>query len=123
VDGREVQTVALGRSLRLADLTSRGALQFGVDASLGANERYEKSHAFAEQALQAGYAGIRYLLRHDPAQKLYGVSLFGPAGAPDSADPLWPCNSASIPDDFRADAACLFGYRVLPHSMNHRGDK
>ncbi len=114
ITGRALMSVALGRDLRLADLTSRRALGYGVTASLGANEDYRASQQFAAQALGAGFEGIRYLVRHDPAQKLYGIALFGPAGSPDPGDRSWPHPSEPIPADLIARAEGEFGYRVLP---------
>lgn len=111
---RSLLAVALKRDLRLADITSRRALSFGITASLGADERYENSQAFAVQALQDGFDGVYYLLRHDPAQKLHGLALFAQAGAPDPEDPRWPAGSWAIPDALISDAQHLFGYRVLP---------
>jgi RES domain-containing protein len=115
VAARALSAVRLGRRLRLADLTSRRALGFGVTASLGADERYGPSQAFAVRALEAGFDGVRYLARHDPAQRLYGVALFGPAGAPAADDALWRAGSEQpIPATLVAQAAKAFGYRVLP---------
>lgn len=111
---RSLLAVALRRDLRLADITSRRALTFEITASLGTNEQYADSQAFAAQALQAGFDGVRYLVRHDPAQRLYGLALFSQAGAPDPADPCWPDDSGTIPDALVKDAERLFGYRVLP---------
>lgn len=112
---RALLSVELGREVRLADLTSRRALRFGVTASLGANERYDDSQVFAVDAARAGFDGIRYLVRHDPAQQLYGVALFALAGAPDSADPDWlHGDGAAIPDELVAEAGESFGYRILP---------
>ena len=54
VTGRALHTVALGRSLRLADITSRRALAFGVTASLGADESYAAGQRFAAAAIDAG---------------------------------------------------------------------
>jgi hypothetical protein len=108
VDNRRLCSVALGRDLRLADLTSRRALAFGVTASLGAGEDYGASQAFAVEAVQSGFDGIRYLVRHDPAQRLYGVALFGEEGE-------WPeGDDREIPDELIAEARAAFGYRVLP---------
>jgi hypothetical protein len=112
---RWLMSVRVGRDLRLADLTSRRALKFGVTASLGANERYDASQAFAADAVGAGFAGIRYLVRHDPAQKLYGLALFGEAGELAENDRA----EASIldhpiPDELIAEARRRFGYRVVP---------
>jgi RES domain-containing protein len=115
VDGRSLFNVELERDLRLADLTSRRALGFGVTASLGADENYEGSQEFAVEAVQAGFDGLRYLLRHDPAQKLYGLALFATAGAPESTDVLWPSGrQGAIPDELLDAARRVFGYRVLP---------
>jgi hypothetical protein len=87
--GRALLTVTLGRDLKLADLTSRRALQFGVTASIGADRDYSASQALAVSAVQSGFAGLRYLVRHDPAQNLYGLALFAPAGAAGD-DQSWP---------------------------------
>jgi RES domain len=115
VTDRWLMSARLGCDLRLADLTSRRALQFGVTASLGANEQYDASQAFAADAVGAGFAGIRYLVRHDPAQKLYGIALFGEAGEQPANDRA----EASvldhpIPDELIAEALRRFGYRVVP---------
>ena len=80
--GRALFSVALGRDLRLADLTSRRALEHGLTATVSASDDYGPSQRFAASALESGFAGVRYLVRHDPAQKLYGVALFAPAGVP-----------------------------------------
>lgn len=111
---RSLLAVALKRDLRLADITARRALSFGVTASLGADEQHEESQTFAAQALADGFDGVRYFVRHDPAQKLYGVALFAQAGTPDPADPRWPPDSKAIPDSLVRDAERVFGYRVLP---------
>ena len=115
VNQRSLYKLRLGRDLKLADITSRRALQFGVTASLGANEDYTASHTFAAEALASGFDGIRYLVRHDPAQKLYGYALFGQPGS--GAATFAPSAAAiddSIPDILVDEARRLFGYRVLP---------
>jgi hypothetical protein len=115
VGSRGLMATTLGRSLRLADLTSRRALSFGVTASLGADEHYERSQAFAREAAGAGFDGIRYLVRHDPSQRLYGVALFGSVGAPPSGGGHWPVDDdGPIPEELVAAAGSAFGYRVLP---------
>ena len=115
VTDRWLMSVRVGRDLRLADLTSRRALGFGVTASLGAIEQYDASQAFAADALGAGFAGIRYLVRHDPAQKLYGIALFGEAGElPDNDRAEASILDHPIPDELIAEARRRFGYRVVP---------
>jgi len=110
---RSLLTVKLKRDLRLADVTSRRALIYDITSSIGAGEDFTRSQAFAAEASASGYDGVRYLVRHDPAQKLYGLALFGPAGTPDPADPRWPQDSQAIPDSLIEDAERLFRYRVL----------
>jgi RES domain len=115
VTDRWLMSARVGRDLRLADLTSRRALQFGVTASLGANEQYDASQALAAEALGAGFAGIRYLVRHDPAQKLYGIALFGEVGEqPDNDRAEASILDHPIPDELVAQARRRFGYRVVP---------
>jgi hypothetical protein len=112
--GRALLSVCLGRDLKLADLTSRRALRFGVTASLGTNEDYSDSQAFAADAIAAGFDGVRYLVRHDPAQALHGIALFAEAGA--ATDPgLWPSgDDGEIPNALVTEAERVFHYRVLP---------
>lgn len=113
IDARRLASVRLGRDLRLADLTSRRALQFGVTASLGTDRMYGESQAFAALAAQSGFVGIRYFLRHDPAQRLYGVALFGEPGEPTKHDRLWPAPaSRDIPDELVQAARRTFGYQI-----------
>lgn len=108
---RSLFSVAIGRDLRLANLASRRALEFGVTATLGAGEDYTQSQAFAAQAVDAGFDGIRHLVRHDPSQHLYGIALFGAPGA----DPDWPGgDDGPIEVELAAEARAAFGYRVVP---------
>lgn len=115
LDIRRLHSVALGRDLRLADLTSRRALAFGIPAAHGAGVDYGPGQALASDAAESGWAGIRYLVRHDPRQRLYGVALFGPGSAPAPSDPAWPMG-ADVPldENLIAEAIHRFGYRVLP---------
>jgi len=111
---RSLWTGTAGRDLRLADLLSRRALRYGVTASVGANEHYDASHAFAADAARAGFDGIRHLLRHDPAQRLVGIAVFAKAGAPDPGS-AWPAgNDRPIERALIGEAESSFGYRVLP---------
>lgn len=112
---RSLFSVRLRRSIPLADLTSRRALRFGVTATLEAGQEYGDSQAFAMQALEAGFGGIRCLVRHGPAQKLYGLALFGEPATAAPDDATWPSHGdAPIPEDLIADARRRFGYRILP---------
>jgi hypothetical protein len=66
-------------------------------------------------AIGAGFDGVRYRARHDPALRLTSVALFAPAGAPAPTDHTWPPGvSVPVPDELIEDAARTFGYGVLP---------
>ena len=112
VGDRALFTVTLGTDLRLADLTSRRGIQFGVTASIGADEDYTGSQEFGARAVEA-CAGIRYFVRHDPAQKLYGIALF--AEPADSAGPAEAIGAdAPIPPEMVDEVQARFGYRIVP---------
>ena len=114
-------SVALGRNLRLADLTSRRALQFGVTATIGAGEDHRPSQALAADMVKLGFAGLRYRVRHDPALRLYGVALFGPPGAPSRDDPDWPAgDNRRIPDDLMAEANGQVRLPAAAHALTRR---
>ena len=114
IHGRSLFGAQLGRDLKLADLTSHRALQFGVTATLGANAEYRESQAIAADAVAAGFDGLRYFVRHDPAQNLAGLALFAQTGEADD-ETLWPGGrDTQIPADLIADARRDFNYRVLP---------
>lgn len=114
VQRRALARVRLGRDVRLADVTSRRALQFAITAAVGADRRYDQSQAFAARAVNAGFGGIRYLVRHDPAQRLYGVALFGAPGAADQPGADWSApDDGPIPGELAQRARALFGYRVI----------
>ena len=79
VNQRSLYRLRLGRDLKLADITSRRALQFGVTASLGANEDYTTSHTFAAEALASGFDGIRYPRPARPRSKALRIRTLRPA--------------------------------------------
>ncbi len=112
---RRLLSCALDREARLADVTSRRALQFDVSADISAGGDYVESQRFAAAAATVGFDGVRYLLRHDPRQRLYGVALFGPAGSPDPSERQWPrSRDEELSDVLLDEAARVFGYRVVP---------
>jgi len=84
-----------------------------VTATLSAGDDYAAGQEFAAAAIQAGYEGMRYWVRHDQRQQLAGVSLFAPEGRGATSD--WvtgrddPVGQALI-----KEAATAFGYRVSP---------
>jgi hypothetical protein len=62
----------------MADCTAEGARAWGITAEIHSSPDYRKTQDWAEAFARAGFDGILYYLRHDPAQHLIGVALFGP---------------------------------------------
>ena len=79
---RSLAIIRIDSALRLADLRAASAAGFGVTATLSAGVPYEQhSHPWARALWQAGFDGIRYVLRHDPTGDESGYALFGPGGS------------------------------------------
>lgn len=83
LQARALYRYAVEHTLVLADVTQQAAGRFGLDISIsgGSPAGYDASQSFARDAFDAGFAGIRYRVRHDLEQKLTGIALFGPDGA------------------------------------------
>lgn len=110
VETRRLARISLPRDLVLADCTVQEARAWGITAEIHATPEYKETQSWADAFAAAGFDGIRYLLRHDPAQRLAGIALFGPAGpAPDlsvlSSEPI----GAEVTDEVRH----RFGMRVV----------
>ena len=71
---------------RLGDLTARRARGFGITAEIGTLVPYDLPQAWAARLHAAGFQGLVYWLRHDPARS-EGIALFGPEGG---AAEDWP---------------------------------
>ncbi len=82
LDSRRLLRFELLQDVRVADCTAERARLWGITGEIHSTPVYEDTHAWADAFARAGFQGIRYLLRHDPAQHLAGVVLFGPAGSP-----------------------------------------
>ena len=79
---RHLARVELERSLSIADCTSEKARAWGITAEIHSSPDYTRTQAWATAFARSGFDGICYYLRHDPAQHLLGIALFGPAGSP-----------------------------------------
>lgn len=73
--------IALGNSSDAADLTSQAVRRFGVNAEIHTSLDYSLTRSWAIALRSAGWRGLRYLLRSDPAVRLLGLAIFGSAGA------------------------------------------
>lgn len=111
---RSLSRLALPRPLRLADCAARRGRMFGLTAAVHSTPDFELTRAWGAAFAAAGFDGVRYLVSHDPAQRLAGYALFGDAG--ESADAgAWPPGEPS-----EIDAALLrrarhqFGLLAVP---------
>lgn len=76
-------------------------------AAIHSTEDYDLTQAWAVALLAAGFEGIRYLVSHDPSQRLVGVAVFG-QGALEFGEPE-PIGAETI-----AAAEAEFNIRVRP---------
>lgn len=111
IKARLLLRVEIPREMNLADCTAEQARAWGITAEIHSTPHYEETQAWAHAFVLAGFDGIRYLLRHDPAQRMAGVVLFGPAGSPPTlpATPGEPIGEEIIEKIHRR-----FGIQVTP---------
>lgn len=111
IQARRVSTLSVSRDLILVDLTSRGAALRGPDTSaLASTWDYALPQAFASAAAAAGYDGVRYFARHDPAKELVCQAVFGHGD-----DPTFTHGpSRPLPKRLLQQARAEFGYRIVP---------
>lgn len=110
VRGRRLFSVSFDRPLRLADCTSGLARCFGVTAEIHATTDREATQRWAAALRDAGFDGVRYLVRGDPRQRLRGVALFEDLEAEDG--PRWQVGDGPIPADLMDGANEVFGCAV-----------
>jgi hypothetical protein len=87
------------------------ARAWGITAEIHSSPDYRKTQDWASAFFHTGFDGIRYFLRHDPAQRMVGFALFGPEGAP-SGFPI--AASGPIGKDLIRHVTDRFGLRVQP---------
>jgi hypothetical protein len=99
----------------LADCTSSRAAGFGVTGAIHSTEDYDLTRQWAEAFARTGFGGIRYLVSHDPRQRLIGTAIFGKAGNAD-----WPVEATTeIPLDLLDELERRFG--IL--TVRYRADR
>lgn len=114
IDVRRLSTLAPRRDLRLADCTSPRARAFGLTGALHTTPAYEETQGWASAFAAAGFDGVRYLLRHDPAQRLVGYALFASAGSAVAAGDWEVTSTTAIDDALLREVEARFGLSVLP---------
>jgi RES domain-containing protein len=82
VERRNLSILSVTRDMALADLTATQARGFGITGEVhaGGPASYPACQAWAAALQAAGYAGVRYLARHDPSMGSVSYALFGDPG-------------------------------------------
>lgn len=108
ISARRMSRLAAPRPMTIADCTNARALAFGVTAEIHASPDRRLTQVWAAALAQEGFDGIRFFVRHDPAQQRVGIAVFGAAG-----EVSWPIQATtSITHDFISDVERQFGIRV-----------
>lgn len=119
VDVRRVSRLTLRTPVRLADCTSERAAAFGITGQVHASRRNDhgRTRSWAAALARAGFGGVRYFAKHNPAQNSVSVALFGRAGAgpPGAASNLEVHTTEEIGGDLLRELERRFGIRVLAH--------
>ncbi len=105
-------TATLQAELKLADCCATAALGFGINAEIHSTTDYALTQAWATAFALAGFAGVRYLCRSDPAMELVGYALFGTAG--ESAPGSWPAGRDQPISEGLLRQAEDYGLRIRP---------
>jgi hypothetical protein len=112
IDRRALTKVTLAFDGKFADLTNRRVVgRYGVTAAHSTGTDYGPSQLLAAELFDAGFDGIRYRVRHDPAMELEGLALFGEPGETPSR--LGAPKTSPIPP-WLIDAGRDFGIEVVP---------
>lgn len=96
----------------LADVTQPKSRKFGVTGEIHTTTDHATTQAWAAAFRRADFGGVRYRVRHDPAQDLVGIALFGPGGARE--DQFRTVSQSAIPTELVTNAEERFGIVVLP---------
>lgn len=97
---------------RLADLTDRRALGWGVTGELATGSDYAGAQEWAQRLFQAGFGGLWYTARHDPQGELRSIALFGPPGL--HTDAFSAARSTCVDEELIEAVKVSFGIEVLP---------
>ncbi len=108
---RALSELTLSRPLRLADVTDRQILgRYHLSGEISAGLDYDLTQRFASEAYTAGFEGVYYTARHDPAFQERNIAVFG---GPE-ADKLFTATSDDIPPSLVHEGERGFGLLVMP---------
>lgn len=81
VDRRRLSELTVAHRVDVADLTDRTVLgDFGITAAHSTGSDYLPAQELATRLFDAGFDGVLYRVRHDPAMRLEATALFGEPG-------------------------------------------
>lgn len=105
---RRLSKLSVPHPMKIADCTDARALAFGVTAEIHSSPDRALTQAWATAFARQGFDGVRFLVRHDPAQLRTGIALFGPAG-----ESSWPVRSTTaITPELLMNVEQQFGIKV-----------
>lgn len=111
IEERSLSEVVPAVPLHLADLTDRRVLgRYGVTGDISVGTDYGPSQALAAELYRAGFDGIYYTARHDPAFLERSVAVFGGP----STTKLFTQSTGEVPADLVEEVTRDFGLIVLP---------
>jgi RES domain len=109
VEERSLSDLALTRPLNLADLTNRQVVgRYGIAGDISVGTDYVPSQRLASKLYEAGFDGVYYTARHDPAFLERSVAVFG---SPEDAK-IFAVSSNPIPPEVIAEGVIEFGLLV-----------
>lgn len=114
VTAKALSLFRVQQTITLADVAHPRSRRFGVTGEIHTTTAYETTQAWATAFDRANFDGVRYRVRHDPAQDLVGVALFGMAGEDSGKPELVTVKTSPISAELVATAELRFGIVVLP---------
>jgi hypothetical protein len=112
VAGKAHFSAVLEMELTLADCCSAAALSFGINAEIHNTTNYELTQAWATAFALAGFAGVRYFCRSNPAMDLVGYALFDAAG--EATPGRWPTGYDRPVSDALLRETADYGLQIRP---------
>jgi hypothetical protein len=112
IAGKAHFTATLQADIRLADCCVPAAGEFGVNGEMHTTIDYDLTQGWAAALARAGFAGLRYFCRSDPAMSLVGYAFFDAAG--EALPGRWPEGRDTPIGESILREAEDYGLRVRP---------
>ena len=107
---RRTSRLSVPKPMTLADCTQPAAAAYGITGEIHSSSDRNQTQEWARAFAGAGFEGVRYLARSDPAQRQVSIALFGSAG-----EAAWAALSTDVIDpDLIERVKRIFGIRFIP---------